>query len=273
MRRNLNLLFSSSTNSAAENDILTGVPLRDILPNKSELDVISDPLYCSGTVSLPGDIVDPLIISNITRLNHFLVNQRYDFYGGIIQSPYIRDLQRELDQTPAKLLSDKLNFIYFRETLNLKTRVNEWYMQNLGVPGPANFLQEYEEKCYSNYVRVMEIPTPLEEWNLTFLFTITTIGIILLFFLFLGMRRKKNCKKCEKGMLEGAKSIGAGAATIASAGAAVGIGNVFSSLIHSVARNPSLAKQSFGYAILGFALTEAIALFAPMMAFLILFVF
>ena len=34
-------------------------------------------------------------------------------------------------------------------------------------------------------------------------------------------------------MLEGAKSIGAGAA--------IGIGNVFSSLIHSVARNPSLA--------------------------------
>lgn len=74
-------------------------------------------------------------------------------------------------------------------------------------------------------------------------------------------------------MLEGAKSMGAGAATIASAGAAVGIGNVFSSLIHSVARNPSLAKQSFGYAILGFALTEAIASFAPMMASLISFVF
>ncbi|XP_038975658.1 ATP synthase subunit 9, mitochondrial [Phoenix dactylifera] len=74
-------------------------------------------------------------------------------------------------------------------------------------------------------------------------------------------------------MLEGAKSIGAGAATIASAGAAVGIGNVLSSSIHSVARNPSLAKQSFGYAILGFALTEAIASFAPMMASLISFVF
>ncbi|KAF1001811.1 hypothetical protein AG4045_027543 [Apium graveolens] len=72
---------------------------------------------------------------------------------------------------------------------------------------------------------------------------------------------------------EGAKSIGAGAATIALAGAAIGIGNVFSSLIHSVARNPSLAKQLFGYAILGFALTEAIALFALMMAFLILSVF
>lgn len=67
--------------------------------------------------------------------------------------------------------------------------------------------------------------------------------------------------------------MGAGAATIASAGAAVGIGNVFSSLINSVARNPTLAKQSFGYAILGFALTEAIASFASMMAFLISSVF
>ena len=63
--------------------------------------------------------------------------------------------------------------------------------------------------------------------------------------------------------------IGAGSATIALAGAAIGIGNISSSLIDSVSRNPSLAKQLFGYAILGFALTEAIASFAPMMAFLI----
>jgi F-type H+-transporting ATPase subunit c len=42
---------------------------------------------------------------------------------------------------------------------------------------------------------------------------------------------------------------------------------------HSVARNPSLAKQLFGNAILGFVLTEVIALFALMMVFLILFVF
>ena len=72
---------------------------------------------------------------------------------------------------------------------------------------------------------------------------------------------------------EGAKLIGAGIATIGLGGAAIGIGNVFSSLIDSVSRNPSLAKQLFGYAILGFALTEAIASFAPMMAFLLLFVF
>ncbi|KAI7982808.1 hypothetical protein LOK49_LG15G02009 [Camellia lanceoleosa] len=78
---------------------------------------------------------------------------------------------------------------------------------------------------------------------------------------------------CEGPDIEGAKSMGAGAATIASEGAAVSIGNVLSSSIHSVVRNPSLAKQSFGYTILGFALTEAIASFAPMMAFLISSVF
>ncbi|KAL9453247.1 hypothetical protein AB3S75_008948 [Citrus x aurantiifolia] len=84
---------------------------------------------------------------------------------------------------------------------------------------------------------------------------------------------KKRDENSQPEMLEGAKLMGAGAATIASAGAVVGIGNVFSSLIYSLARNPSLAKQSFGYAILGFALTEAVASFALMMAFLISFVF
>jgi ATP synthase subunit C len=38
-----------------------------------------------------------------------------------------------------------------------------------------------------------------------------------------------------------------------------------------VSRNPSLSKQLFGYAILGFALSEAMALFALMVAFFILF--
>ncbi|KAJ0680940.1 putative ATP synthase, F0 complex, subunit C, V-ATPase proteolipid subunit C-like protein [Helianthus annuus] len=87
------------------------------------------------------------------------------------------------------------------------------------------------------------------------------------------MKKKKREENDQLEMLEGAKLIGAEAATIASAGAAIGIGNVLSSSIHSVARNPSLAKQSFGYAILGFDLTEAIASFAPMMAFLISSVF
>ena len=72
-------------------------------------------------------------------------------------------------------------------------------------------------------------------------------------------------------MLQSAKLIGAGLATISLAGSGVGIGIVFSSLIGSIARNPSLVQQLFVYAILGFALTEAIALFGLMMAFLILF--
>jgi F-type H+-transporting ATPase subunit c len=71
----------------------------------------------------------------------------------------------------------------------------------------------------------------------------------------------------------GAKFIGAGLATIALAGAGVGIGSVFSALILAFSRNPSLEKQLFAYAIFGFALTEAIALFGLMMAFLILFGF
>jgi F-type H+-transporting ATPase subunit c len=51
----------------------------------------------------------------------------------------------------------------------------------------------------------------------------------------------------------------------------VSFGAIFSSLVSSVARNPALKDQLFSYAILGFALTEAIALFGLMMSFLILF--
>mgnify|MGYP000648599545 CR=1 FL=1 len=62
--------------------------------------------------------------------------------------------------------------------------------------------------------------------------------------------------------LEAAKMIGAGLAAIALAGAGVGIGIVFGSLIIGFSRNPFLKEELFGYALLGFALTEAIALFA-----------
>ncbi|XP_032240357.2 ATP synthase lipid-binding protein, mitochondrial [Nematostella vectensis] len=68
-----------------------------------------------------------------------------------------------------------------------------------------------------------------------------------------------------------AKFIGAGAATVGAAGSGAGIGTVFGSLIIGYARNPSLKQQLFSYAILGFALSEAMGLFCLMMAFLILF--
>lgn len=68
-----------------------------------------------------------------------------------------------------------------------------------------------------------------------------------------------------------AKVIGAGIAALSLGGAGVGIGMVFASLLVSVAINPEQTKQLFSYAILGFALTEAIALFGLMVTFLILF--
>merc|ERR1712045_9790 len=70
-----------------------------------------------------------------------------------------------------------------------------------------------------------------------------------------------------------AKFIGAGAATVGVAGSGAGIGSVFGSLIIGYARNPSLKQQLFSYAILGFALSEAMGPFCLMMAFLLLFAF
>uniref|UniRef100_C4N187 ATPase protein 9 n=1 Tax=Stomoxys calcitrans TaxID=35570 RepID=C4N187_STOCA len=70
-----------------------------------------------------------------------------------------------------------------------------------------------------------------------------------------------------------AKFTGAGAATVGVAGSGAGIGTVFGSLIIGYARNPSLKQQLFSYAILGFALSEAMGLFCLMMAFLLLFAF
>lgn len=71
--------------------------------------------------------------------------------------------------------------------------------------------------------------------------------------------------------LEAAKMIGAGLATIALFGVGIGIGNVFSTLIATVGRNPSVQQRVFPFAIIGFALVEAVALFALLIAFLILF--
>jgi len=71
--------------------------------------------------------------------------------------------------------------------------------------------------------------------------------------------------------VEAAKMIGAGLAVIALAGVGVGIGNIFAALVTSIARNPAARDEVFGIGILGFALTEAIALFALVVALLLLF--
>jgi F-type H+-transporting ATPase subunit c len=53
----------------------------------------------------------------------------------------------------------------------------------------------------------------------------------------------------------------------------VGIGNIFGSFVSGALRNPEAAPRVFGNVLLGFALTEAVALFALVIAFMILFVF
>jgi len=72
-------------------------------------------------------------------------------------------------------------------------------------------------------------------------------------------------------MLLAYKCVGAGLSTIGVSGAGVGIGTVFGSFLIAMSRNPSLEKEMFVYAFLGFALSEATALFALMLAFLILY--
>ena len=78
-------------------------------------------------------------------------------------------------------------------------------------------------------------------------------------------------KNYKQSKTMGAKFVGAGTATIGLVGAGAGIGNIFNGLLHGTARNPMLKEELFRLAIIGFALTEAIALFALMMAFFILF--
>lgn len=70
---------------------------------------------------------------------------------------------------------------------------------------------------------------------------------------------------------QAAKYIGAGLAVFALFGVGLGIGNIFSTLIASIARNPAVQPKVFPIGILGFALTEAVALFALLISFLILF--
>ena len=52
--------------------------------------------------------------------------------------------------------------------------------------------------------------------------------------------------------VEAAKMIGAGLAVIALMGVGVGIGNIFSTLIASIARNPAARSEVFPIGILGF---------------------
>jgi F-type H+-transporting ATPase subunit c len=69
-----------------------------------------------------------------------------------------------------------------------------------------------------------------------------------------------------------AKLIGAGIAVVGLGGVGAGIGNIFSTTIASLARNPAAQPLIQLPMWVGFALVEAIALYALVIALIILFV-
>jgi len=54
-------------------------------------------------------------------------------------------------------------------------------------------------------------------------------------------------------------------------GAAIGVGNIFSSTVNAIARNPSAEGKIFKYAIIGAGLSEAMGLFALVICFILMF--
>ena len=71
---------------------------------------------------------------------------------------------------------------------------------------------------------------------------------------------------------EAAKLIGAGLATIALAGAGIGIGTIFGNYLSGALRNPSAAPGQFPNLLLGFALAEATGVFGLVIALILHFV-
>ena len=69
-----------------------------------------------------------------------------------------------------------------------------------------------------------------------------------------------------------AKYIGAGLAMLGMIGAGIGLGNLFGSYLQGALRNPSAAAGERPMLFLGFAVTEAMGIFALVIAFIILFV-
>ena len=70
---------------------------------------------------------------------------------------------------------------------------------------------------------------------------------------------------------EAARYIGAGIACLGMGGAGIGLGTIFGNYLAGALRNPSAADGQFGRLIFGFAVTEALGIFALLIAFLLVF--
>ena len=73
-------------------------------------------------------------------------------------------------------------------------------------------------------------------------------------------------------MEEGLKYVGVGLTAIAMLGAAIGVGNIFAALLNGISRNPSVEPKLVKSAFIGAGLSEAMGLFAFVIAIILLFV-
>jgi F-type H+-transporting ATPase subunit c len=67
------------------------------------------------------------------------------------------------------------------------------------------------------------------------------------------------------------KYIAIGLMVLGMAAAAISIGNIFSSAVDAVARNPSAEGKIFKYAIIGAGLAEAMGIFSLAVIFILVF--
>lgn len=70
--------------------------------------------------------------------------------------------------------------------------------------------------------------------------------------------------------LEALKYIGAGLCALGFLGGALGIGNIFSSAISAIARNPSAEEKVSKYIFIGAGFAESMGLFALVIAFMLI---
>jgi F-type H+-transporting ATPase subunit a len=139
----------------SNNRILEGIPLYD-------QDRIIKKTIEQSTVCIPWDIIDPTTNANLTKLNHLFINMRHDFFPNLMPTGYIESLQRELNNTPAEFLAEKLSSMYQYELRSLSN-----FYQSLGYPDSQYF--NYLISCHERFTLCVHhpfVPSPLEQFSI-----------------------------------------------------------------------------------------------------------
>jgi F-type H+-transporting ATPase subunit c len=72
-------------------------------------------------------------------------------------------------------------------------------------------------------------------------------------------------------LLKVAKYVGGGLAAIGTGASAIGVGTLFGQFLAGALRNPSASQGQFANLLFGFAVTEALGIFAFVIALLLIF--